>query len=120
MNDQSASSRPRTPRHLIDFDAPPQRRDAAAEHASLTRVQRTVMSVLAVTTVAHLAVGLVIAALALDDPGPGAQVGLCVIAGAFGVIGVVLARVIHGRSPLTPWLLVGLLPTLVGIWLLER
>jgi hypothetical protein len=90
------------------------------EHAALTRVQRWVMSVLAVTTVAHLAVGLVIAALTLDDPSPGAQVGLCVIAGAFGVIGVVLARVIHGKSPLTPWLLVGALPTVVGIWLLER
>ena len=110
----------RKPRHLIDFDAPPPKRDVAREQASLTRVQRWVMSVLAVTTVAHLAVGLVIAALTLDDPSPGAQVGLCVIAGAFGVIGVVLARVIHGKSFHTPWLLVGALPTVIGIWLLER
>lgn len=111
---------PRKPRHLIDFDAPPKPRDTVREEESLTRVQRYVMSVLAVTTVGHLAVGLVVAAVMLDAPQPGARVGLCVIAGAFGVIGVVVARLIHGRSPLTPWLLAGALPTVVGLWLLER
>ena len=114
---------PRKPRHLIDFDAPARPRDAERarrEEESLTRVQRWVMSVLAVTTVGHLAVGLVVAAVMLDAPQPGARVGLCVIAGAFGVIGVVVARLIHGRSPLTPWLLAGALPTVVGLWLLER
>jgi hypothetical protein len=110
----------RKARHLIDFDAPKRPRDVAREEASLKRVQRTVMSVLAVTTLAHLAVGLVVAAVMLDDPTPGARIGLCVIAGAFMVIGVVLARLIHGRSPLSPWLLVGAVPTVVGIWLLER
>lgn len=112
--------RPRRQRHLIDFDAPPKPRDIRREEESLTRVQRYVMSVLAVTTVGHLAVGLVVAAVMLDAPQPGARVGLCVIAGAFGVIGVVVARLIHGRSPLTPWLLAGALPTVVGLWLLER
>ena len=111
---------PRKARHLIDFDAPPRPRDTAAEEASLERVKRWVMSVLVVTTVAHLAVGLVVAAVMLDAPRPVARIGLCVIAGAFGVIGVALARLIHGRSPLTPWLLAGALPTVVGIWLLER
>jgi len=112
--------RPRRARHLIDFDAPPPIRNLEREQASLERVQRWVMSVLAVTTLAHLAVGLVVAAVMLDAPRPGARVGLCVIAGAFGVIAVVLARLIHGRSALTPWLLVGTLPTVVGVWLLER
>ena len=111
---------PRKQRHLIDFDAPPRPRDTAKEAASLERVKRSVMSVLVVTTIAHLAVGLVIAAVMMDDPQPGARVGLCVIAGAFGVIAVALARVIHGRKPVSPWLLVGVLPTVVGIWLLER
>ena len=106
--------------HLIDFDAPPRPRDAAREAESLDRVKRWVMSVLVLTTLAHLAVGLVIAAVMIDDPQPGARVGLCVIAGAFGVIGVVLARVIHGRSPLTPWLIAGALPTVVGLWLIQR
>ena len=110
----------RKARHLIDFDAPPRERDLAREEAALTNVQRWVMSVLAVTTLAHLAAGLVVAAVMLEDPRPGARIGLCVIAGAFGVIGVAVARLIHGRSPLTPWLLAGALPTLIGIWLLER
>ena len=111
---------PRKQRHLIDFDAPRPPRDTAGEAESLERVKRWVMSVLVVTTIAHLAVGLVIAAVMMDDPQPGARVGLCVIAGAFGVIGVALARAIHGRSPLTPWLLAGTLPTVVGIWLIQR
>ena len=111
---------PRKQRHLIDFDAPRRPRDTAREAESLERVKRSVMSVLVVTTIAHLAVGLVIAAVMMEDPKPGARVGLCVIAGAFGVIAVALARAIHGRSPLTPWLVVGALPTAIGLWLLER
>lgn len=112
---------PRRARHLIDPNAP---RRTQAEHdseqKSLTRVQRWVMSALAVTTIFHLQVGLVVAALYLDDPRPGAEVGLCLIAGAFGVISVALAFLIHGRRPITPWLLVGLVPALVGIWLVTR
>jgi hypothetical protein len=56
----------------------------------------------------------------LDDPRPGAEVGLCVIAGAFGVLSIALAFLIHGRRPFTPWLLVGLVPAAVGIWLVTR
>jgi hypothetical protein len=117
----STPEKPRRAKHLIDFDAPPRpQRDLAREQESLERVKRWVMSVLVVTTVAHLAVGLVVAAVMLDAPRPVARIGLCVIAGAFGVIGVALARLIHGRTPFTPWLLVGALPTVVGVWLLER
>lgn len=110
----------RRARHLIDLDAPRRRVDAAHEQARLTSVQRWVMSVLAVTTIGHLAGALVLAAVAIDDPRPGARVGLVLIAGAFGLIAVVLARLIHGRSWLSPWLVVGLLPTAVGLWLIQR
>ena len=113
-------TQPRRPRHLMDPDAPRPMRDSASEDKSLTRVQRWVMSALAVTTIFHLVMGLIIAALFLDDPRPGAQVGLCLIAGAFGVIAIVVALVIHGRSPLSPWLLVGLIPSAVGIFLVYR
>jgi hypothetical protein len=112
---------PRRARHLMDPNAP--RRTAEQqeqEQKSLTRVQRWVMSVLAVTTLFHLQVGLIIAALYLDDPRPGAEVGLCVIAGAFGLMSVALAFLIHGRKPYTPWLVVGLVPAAVGIWLVTR
>ena len=107
-------------RHLMDPNAPRPVRDHASEAKSLSRVQRWVMSVLAVTTIFHLAMGLIVAALFLDDPRPGAQVGLCLIAGAFGVIAIVVAFLIHGKSPLTPWLLVGTIPAAVGIALIYR
>jgi hypothetical protein len=111
---------PRRRRHLIDPDAPRPVRDHAAEDKSLTRVQRWVMSALVVTTIFHLVMGLIIAALFLDDPRPGARVGLCLIAGAFGVIAVALALMIHGRRPVSPWLLLGLVPSAIGIVLAYR
>lgn len=112
---------PRRARHLMDPNAPRRtQHERESEEKSLTRVQRWVMSALAVTTILHLQVGLVVAALYLDDPSPGAEIGLCVIAGAFGVISVALALLIHGRRPVTPWLLVGLVPATVGIWLVTR
>lgn len=107
-------------RHLMDPNAPRPVRDHAAENKSLSRVQRWVMSALVVTTIFHLVMGLIVAALFLDDPRPGAQVGLCLIAGAFGLIAVGVAFMIHGRSPLTPWLFVGIVPAAVGIFLVYR
>jgi hypothetical protein len=111
---------PRRRRHLIDPDAPRPVRDRASEDKSLTTVQRWVMSALVVTTILHLVMGLIIAAIFIDDPSPGARVGLCVIAGAFGVIAVALALLIHGKRPVSPWLLLGLVPSAVGIVLVYR
>ena len=107
-------------RHLMDPNAPRPVRDHASEEKSLTRVQRWVMSVLVVTTMLHLVVGLIVAALFLDDPRPGAEVGLCLIAGAFGVIAVAIALAIHGRTPLSPWLVLGVVPSAIGIALIYR
>ena len=78
------------------------------------------MSALAVTTIFHLVMGLILAALFLDDPRPGAQVGLCLIAGAFGVIAIAVALVIHAKKPLSPWLLLGFIPSAIGIVLIYR
>lgn len=107
-------------RHLMDPNAPRPVRDHAAETKSVSRVQRWVVSALVVTTIFHLVMGLIIAALFLDDPRPGARIGLCLIAGAFGVIAVAVAFVIHAKSPLTPWLLVGVIPSAIGIFLIQR
>jgi hypothetical protein len=104
-------------RHLMDPDAPRRPSSSAAAQKSLTRVQRWVMSTLAVTTLLHLAAGLVLAAMFLSEPRLSAQVGLNVIAAAFGVMAVAVALAIHGRSPLSPWLVVGVLPGVVGLWL---
>lgn len=111
---------PRRRSHLMDPDAPRPVRDQAAEEKSLTRVQRWVASVLAVTTIFHLMMGLILAAVVIDNPRPGARIGLCLIAGAFGVIAVALALLIHGRKPLSPWLALGLIPSVVGIYLAYR
>ena len=104
-------------RHLMDPNAPRPVRDLNAEDQSLTRVQRWVMSTLAVTTLLHLSAGVIIAAVTESDPTLSAQIGLSIIAGAFGVGAVVAALAIHGRRILSGWLLLGLVPTAVGLWL---
>ena len=110
-----AEQRPvKRPRHLMDPENPV--RMAPHNDRNLTRVQRTVMSVLVGTTIFHLAGGLVVAAAYVDSGRTDAQVGLLVIAGIVGVLGVVAGLVIHQKRPLHLLLLVGLVPALVGIW----
>ena len=82
----------------------------------LQRVQRRIVSALVLTTILHLAVGFVIAADHVRDDRIDAKVALNLIAAAFMVGGIAGTLVINGRRPLSPWLLVGLLPAVVGIW----
>jgi uncharacterized membrane protein YoaK (UPF0700 family) len=84
---------------------------------SLEPVQKWVLSVLAAVTIAHLAVGLVIAAMYVDESRTDAQIGLNVLAAAFGVLAVAVFRAIHQKSMLTPWLLLGVVPGIVGLFL---
>lgn len=116
----SANPTPRRAKHLIDPSAPRPVRDAAAEQKSLTAVQRWVMSVLAVTTILHLSVGVSVAGMFLGRPQLSSQIGLNVIAAAFGVIAVATGLAIHGRRLVTPWLLLGTIPGIVGLWLTLR
>ena len=93
----------------------PQRMVSSSDHA-LTNVQKWVMSVLVVTTMVHLVGGLVVAAAYVDQRG--GQIGLLVISAVFGVLGVVGARAIHGASMASPWLVAGVVPTLLGaVWI---
>ncbi|GAA5117964.1 hypothetical protein GCM10023339_29740 [Alloalcanivorax gelatiniphagus] len=104
--------------HLLDLNAPRQVvQDPEKDARDLARVQRWVMSTLAVTTILHLVVGLVVAAVMMDDSPDSSRIGLNVIAGVFGAFAVAAGRAIHGRSILSPWLLLGILPTAVGLWL---
>ena len=82
---------------------------------SLTQVQRWVMSALAVTTILHLSVGLVIGAFFLDEDAVAARVGLCIIGGLFGVVAAAVGLLIHQRSVASWWLLVGFLPGPLGV-----
>ncbi len=115
----SESQPKKRPRHLMDPDnlrrETIRRTDDGPMH--LEPVQKWVLSVLAAVTIGHLAVGFVIAALYVDQSRTDAVIGLNVIAAAFGVIAVAVFQAIHSKSLLTPWLLLGLLPGVVGLWL---
>ncbi len=106
------------PRHLMDPNNPV--RMAPHNDRNLTRVQRTVMSALVGTTIFHLAAGLVVAAIAVNADQQSARVGLLIIAAIVGVLGVVAALVIHQRRPVHWLLVVGLLPSLAGVWWMMR
>ncbi|MGA8845070.1 MAG: hypothetical protein WB471_00455 [Nocardioides sp.] len=112
---------PRRAAHLIDPDAP-RKQSTPEDRARLERVQRTVMSVLVGTTIFHLSIGMVIGAAFIDDSERVAQVGLCLLGGAFGVIAVMAAFAIH-RQAFTPAklgiaLAIGSIPTLVGLYVI--
>ena len=81
---------------------------------SLTSVQRWVVATLVVFTVALLAIGIVIAALVIDPSFGAARVGLTIIAMAFGVLGLLGGFAVHGRG-VSAWLLLGLIPGVVGL-----
>ena len=101
------------PRHLMD----PDNLVRPVNNKALTNVQRWVLSVLAVFTIAHLSVGMVLAALITEHNATAARIGLNIIAGVFGLIAVSVGFLIHRKSPLRPWLLLGLIPMVVGLWI---
>ena len=105
----------RRPRHLMD-PANPQR-PPSLESREITRVQQWVLSVLVATTILHLAGGLAVAGVLSDGSRPGARVGLNVLAVVCGLGAVAAARMIHRRTPLSWWLLLGVVPGAVGLWL---
>jgi hypothetical protein len=114
-NPPPGAPRPRPRRHLID---PANPRPQSTQGMSMGSVQRWVMSVLAVTTIGHFAAGLVIAAVYMDSRPLSARVGIDLIAGVVGVLGVAAGFLIHQKSALTPWLLLGLLPAAVGLYII--
>lgn len=103
---------PRPRKHLMVPGQPPRRRQ---DSMSLGQVQKWVLSSLAVTTILHMSAGLVLAALYVDTLD--AQIGLLAIAGAFGVIAIAVGLMIHQKTPLNPWLVLGVLPTVIGAFL---
>ncbi|WP_240641388.1 hypothetical protein [Nocardioides ferulae] len=104
-------------KHLIDPNAPRPVRDVAREQRSLSRVQRWVMSTLAVSTILHMSLALIVLTLLYEDAPLSSQIGLNVIAGAFGVLAVAAGLGIHGKRIVSPWLLLGVIPGIIGIWL---
>jgi hypothetical protein len=93
----------------------PRKPTSPEDLARLARVQRWVLSVLAATTILHLSLGLVLAALYITEDNQGAQIGLCVIAAVTGAVAIAAGFAIHQKNPVTPWLLLGLTPGIVGL-----
>ncbi|WP_162251539.1 MULTISPECIES: hypothetical protein [unclassified Nocardioides] len=117
MSQPTTTPDPGAPRrkHLMDPNAPRKAPDPQALER-LARVQRRVVSVLAITTVLHLSAGLVIAADHVGKDRLDAQLTLLTIATIFMVGGIAATLVINHRKWLSPWLLIGLTPGLVGLW----
>ena len=57
-----------------------------------------------------------VVAIFMDEARLDARIGLNVIAGVIGVLAVAAGLLIHRKNPLSPWLLLGLVPMLVGLW----
>lgn len=80
-------------------------------------VQRWVMSTLAVTVAFVFAEGL--ALLSATSVQAGARPVLLGLSLVVGVLGIAAVRLIHAKTLLTPWLVLGSVPALLG-WLLTR
>jgi hypothetical protein len=110
----SAGASPRRRKHLIDpSNPPPPQRYSTA----LSTVQTWVLSTLAVITILHMSVGLVVAALYADPGATDTRIGLLVIAGLFGVVSIAAGLAIHRRRILSWWLLLGWIPALIGAYI---
>jgi hypothetical protein len=102
-------------RHLLDpADLRGSHQRSIGSPKALTSVQRWVMSVLAVTTILHFSAGIALAAILMDDHRVDARVALNLLAAVTGVLAVAAGLAIHGKKPVSPWLLLGLVPGVVG------
>jgi hypothetical protein len=123
VSEQNAGQREKKrPRHLMDPNNPRREIRKASDSGPmhLEPVQKWVLSALAFTTIIHLSVGIVIAAVYIDEDRTSARVGLNVIAAAFGVIAIAVFRAIHQKKFVSPWLLLGVIPGVVGLVLVLR
>ena len=106
----------RLPKHLMDPANP--RPVHPRRQMGLTEVQRWVLSVLVVTTIAHMAFGVVAAAFTIEDDRPGAKISMLVIAAIFGMGAVVAGALIHQKNPVNWFLPLGWIPSAVGAYFL--
>ena len=84
---------------------------------STAQVQRWVATVLTVVVLGHRAEALVIFALISPADHPASRVGLLIIAGLVGLIAAGGVRAIHRRRIPSFWLLLGLVPAGLGVYL---
>lgn len=109
---------PRRSRHLLDPDdirGSHQRSIGSSE--ALTRVQRWVLSTLVVFTFMHLAAAAVFIAWVAEPDRMDARIGANVMASVIGVVAMGAGLLIHRRSLVSPWLLLGVLPGVIGAFI---
>lgn len=109
-------ARRRNQKHLMVPGSP---RPQSRYSTSAEQVQKWVLSSLVIVTLGHLCAGIVVGAIFTPAARVEARVVLLVIAGIFGVLGVVGVLLIHKKPPVSPWLVTGFLPTLIGAWLMN-
>ena len=81
------------------------------------RVQRWVMSALLVTVCFIFASGM--ALLSATSVQAGARPALLSMSMVVGLVGILGVRLVNAKSLVTPWLALGMLPSMLG-WLLTR
>ncbi len=109
---------PRRRRGLLDpADLRGSHLRSQGSQAGLDQVRRWVLSVLVVSTILHLSVGTAAIPAFRDDLSRTGQVVLLVISACIGLIAVVAGRLIHERRPMSAWVLLGLVPAVLGAWL---
>ena len=107
----------RRPRHLLDpADVHGSHVRSQGTKEALTRVQTWVISVLVVTTVLHLAAAAALTGVFSDRDRLDARISLNVLAAVIGMMAVTAGRLIHRANPVSWWLLLGLVPGLVGAY----
>ena len=82
----------------------------------LDQVRKWVLSILLVSTILHLAFGVAAIPVFKDDLSTLGRAVMLSVAACIGVTAVVAGRLIHGRAPLSLWLVLGLVPAAVGTW----
>jgi hypothetical protein len=76
-------------------------------------VQKWVASVILIHVGSVPAVTLAVYSIGVTDSDRGRGIGLWIMSGVIGLLTVTGVRLIFQRSPFSPWLLLGLLPTVV-------
>jgi hypothetical protein len=108
------SPAPKQRKHLMDPSNP---RPVRQEPMSLGSVQRWILSFLGVFLIMQLAIGPVLAVAYADQARPSSTAGLLVMSGIFGIGAMSVGRLIHAKRIVSLWLALGLIPSLVGVYI---
>ncbi|MER7245604.1 hypothetical protein [Kribbella sp. NPDC000426] len=76
-------------------------------------VQKWVASVILIHVGSVPAVSLAVYSIGVAESDRGRGIGLWIMSGVIGILTVTGVRLIFQRSPISPWLILGLLPTAV-------